>query len=288
MLTRRIIPCLDVTDGRVVKGVNFVDLRDAGDPVELAACYNQQGADELVFLDITASSGNRETMVDVVERTAREVFIPLTVGGGIRTVDDARKILRAGADKVSVNTAAVHRPELIHELSSEFGAQAVVLAIDARSARPPGSAPPQSPQPERASAPQRASIPPRAFIPSRDRKGAVRYSVYTRGGRHDEHIDAIEWAQRGEALGAGEILLTSMDTDGVQTGFDCALTSAVSLATTIPVIASGGAGKPEDFAQVFTEGHADAALAASIFHYGTYTVGDLKTWLAAHGIEVRL
>ena len=246
MLTRRIIPCLDVTNGRVVKGVNFINLRDAGDPVELAARYNQQGADELVFLDITASSGDRATMVDVVERTAREVFIPLTVGGGIRTVDDARKVLRAGADKVSVNTAAVHRPELISELSEEFGAQAVVLAIDARGR-----------------------------------------TVYTRGGRHNEGIDVVEWAQRGEALGAGEILLTSMDTDGVQTGFDCSLTAAVSRATNIPVIASGGAGKPEDFEEVFGAGCADAALAASIFHYGTYTVADLKTFLGARGIPVR-
>ncbi len=251
MLTRRIIPCLDVTNGRVVKGVNFVNLRDAGDPVELAARYNQQGADELVFLDITASSGERDTMVDVVERTAREVFIPLTVGGGIRAVADARRVLRAGADKVSVNTAAVHRPDLIAELSQEFGAQAVVLAIDAR------------------------------------RRVDGGWNVFTRGGRHDEGIDVIQWAQRGEALGAGEILLTSMDTDGVQTGFDCALTSTVSAATRIPVIASGGAGKPEDFEEVFHTGRADAALAASIFHYGTYTVRELKTFLGGKGIAVR-
>lgn len=251
MLAKRIIPCLDVTGGRVVKGVNFVNLRDAGDPVELAARYNQQGADELVFLDITASSDNRDTMVDVVARTAREVFIPLTVGGGIRTVDDARKILHAGADKVSVNTAAVRRPELIGELSQEFGAQAVVLAIDARKRADGG------------------------------------WNVYTKGGRHDEGIDAVEWAARGEALGAGEILLTSMDTDGVQTGFDCALTTAVRNATHIPVIASGGAGKPEDFVEVLAGAGADAALAASIFHYGTYTVGDLKTFLAQRGVEVR-
>ncbi len=251
MLTKRIIPCLDVTDGRVVKGVNFVNLRDAGDPVELADRYNQQGADELVFLDITASSDNRDTMADVVARTARRVFIPLTVGGGIRSVADARKILMAGADKVSVNTAAVHRPELISELSQEFGAQAVVLAIDAR------------------------------------RNGNAGWNVFTRGGRHDEGIDAIEWAQRGEALGAGEILLTSMDTDGVQEGFDCCLTRTVSRTTHIPVIASGGAGKPEDFGRVLTEGEADAALAASVFHYGTYTVADLKQWLHARNIPVR-
>lgn len=251
MLAKRIIPCLDVTAGRVVKGVNFVNLRDAGDPVELADRYNQQGADEVVFLDITASSDDRNTMVDVVFRTARKVFIPLTVGGGIRSVVDARKILMAGADKVSVNTAAVRRPELITELSQEFGAQAVVLAIDARR-RAPGA-----------------------------------WNVYTRGGRDDEGIDAIEWAARGEALGAGEILLTSMDTDGVQTGFDCELTRTVARATHIPVIASGGAGKPEDFVQVLTEGEASAALAASIFHYGTYTVDDLKEHLEKAGIPVR-
>ncbi len=252
MLAKRIIPCLDVTGGRVVKGVNFVNLRDAGDPVELAARYNEQGADELVFLDITASSDDRDTMVDVVARTAREVFIPLTVGGGIRSVDDARRILHAGADKVSVNTAAVRNPDLITALSEEFGAQAVVLAIDARR-----------------------------------RRADAGWNVYTRGGRHDEGIDAVEWAARGEQLGAGEILLTSMDTDGVQTGFDCPLTTAVRNATHIPVIASGGAGKPEDFLEVLEHAGADAALAASIFHYGTYTVGDLKQFLGARGVEVR-
>jgi cyclase len=251
MLAKRIIPCLDVTGGRVVKGVNFINLRDAGDPVELAGRYNEQCADELVFLDITASSDKRDTMVDVVARTARKVFIPLTVGGGIRSVPDARKILLAGADKVSVNTAAVRRPQLIGELSQEFGAQAVVLAIDAR--RRPGGG----------------------------------WNVYTHGGRTDEGIDAIEWARQGEHLGAGEILLTSMDTDGVQTGFDCELTRVVSRATRVPVIASGGAGKPEHFLDVLTAGEADAALAASIFHYGTYTVGDLKEYLDRHGIAVR-
>jgi imidazole glycerol-phosphate synthase subunit HisF len=262
VLAKRIIPCLDVTGGRVVKGVNFVNLRDAGDPVELAARYNQQGADELVFLDITASSDERDTMVDVVARTAREVFIPLTVGGGIRSVDDARKILHAGADKVSVNTAAVRRPELITELSEEFGAQAVVLAIDARRRRSENDA--------------------------RGRKaGSPGWNVFTKGGRHDEGIDAVEWAARGEQLGAGEILLTSMDTDGVQTGFDCDLTLAVHKATQIPVIASGGAGKPEDFYEVLAHAGADAALAASIFHYGTYTVRDLKGFLETRGIPVR-
>lgn len=251
MLAKRIIPCLDVTGGRVVKGVNFVNLRDAGDPVELAERYNQQGADELVFLDITASSDARAIMADVVARTARRVFIPLTVGGGIRSVADARAILLSGADKISVNTAAIRRPELIRELSLEFGAQAVVLAIDAKRRRGGG------------------------------------WSVYTRGGRDDERIDAVQWAARGEALGAGEILLTSMDTDGVQTGFDCDLTRSVSRATHIPVIASGGAGMPTHFVQVLTEGEADAALAASIFHYGTYTVADLKRELMKAHVAVR-
>ena len=251
MLAKRIIPCLDVTGGRVVKGVNFVNLRDAGDPVELADRYNRDGADEIVFLDITASSDARAIMADVVARTARKVFIPLAVGGGIRSVADARAILMAGADKVSVNTAAVRRPELIAELSREFGAQAVVLAIDAR------------------------------------RKSPGRWNVYTRGGRDDEGIDAVEWAARGEELGAGEILLTSMDTDGVQTGFDCELTRAISRATRIPVIASGGAGNTDHFLRVLTEGEADAALAASIFHYGTYTVEQLKEELDRRGIPVR-
>jgi imidazole glycerol-phosphate synthase subunit HisF len=251
MLAKRIIPCLDVTGGRVVKGVNFIGLRDAGDPVELAERYNAQGADELVFLDITASSDAREIMVDLVARTARKVFIPLTVGGGLRTVADARKIILAGADKVSVNTAAVRRPELIRELSEEFGAQAVVLAIDAR------------------------------------RSGAGKWNVYTKGGRHDEGIDAVEWAACGESLGAGEILLTSMDTDGVQAGFDCPLTRAVAAATTVPVIASGGAGSPRDFVAVLTEGRADAALAASVFHYGKYSVADLKRALEEAHVPVR-
>jgi cyclase len=251
MLAKRIIPCLDVTGGRVVKGVNFVNLRDAGDPVELAERYNLQGADEVVFLDITASSDARDTMADVVLRTARHVFIPLSVGGGIRSVADARTILLSGAEKVSVNTAAVRRPELISELSAEFGAQAVILAIDARA----------------------------------NAKGS--WNVFTKGGRVDEGMDAVEWAARGEELGAGEILLTSMNTDGVQTGFDCALTRAVSRATHIPVIASGGAGTPDHFVEVLTTGEADAALAASIFHYGTYTVGDLKEHLDRAGIPVR-
>jgi cyclase len=250
MLAKRIIPCLDVTAGRVVKGVKFLNLRDAGDPVELADRYNQQGADELVFLDITASSDARQIMANLVQRTARRVFIPLTVGGGIRSVADARAILLSGADKISINTAAIQRPALIHEMSEEFGAQAVVLAIDAR------------------------------------RNGAS-WTVFTRGGRDDQHMDAIEWAQRAASFGAGEILLTSMDTDGERTGFDCPLTRAVADAVRIPVIASGGGGTPEHFAQVLTEGGADAALAASIFHYGTFTVGGLKRELMERNIPVR-
>ncbi len=251
MLAKRIIPCLDVKNGRVVKGIHFVELRDAGDPVELADAYNQAGADELVFLDITASSDRRDILIDVVERTARKVFIPLAVGGGIRGVADARRILLAGADKVSVNTAAVERTELITELSNEFGAQAVVLAIDARRTSP------------------------------------GKWNVITYGGRKDTGLDVIEWARRGEQLGAGEILLTSMDCDGTQSGFDCELTRAVSRATTIPVIASGGGGHPDDFVRVLQEGEADAALAASIFHYGAYSIGGLKEHLARHGIPVR-
>jgi len=239
MLAKRIIPCLDVTGGRVVKGINFIGLRDAGDPVELAARYNEQGADELVFLDITASSDGRDTMVDVVDRTAREVFIPLTVGGGIRAVDDARKILHAGADKVSVNTAAVHRPELVTELSQEFGAQAVVLAIDAK----------------------------------RNSKGG--WSVFTKGGRVDEGIDAVEWAARGEALGAGEVLLTSMDTDGVQDGFDCALTRAISRRQD-PDHRLRRGGQAGALCARFDGGRADAALSASISTTEHYTVDELK------------
>jgi cyclase len=237
MLAKRIIACLDVANGRVVKGVNFLELRDAGDPVELAARYNAEGIDELVFLDVAATNENRNTMVAVIARTAREVFIPLTVGGGIRTVDDARKVLHAGADKVSVNSAAVWRPELIRELSQEFGSQAVVLAIDAR------------------------------------RDDQI-WRVFTMGGRHAEQLNAIEWAQRGERLGAGEILLTSMDADGVQNGFDQLLTKAVRDAVNIPVIASGGAGKVEHFAEILQ--NADAALAASVFHFGTLNIGDVK------------
>ncbi len=249
MLAKRIIPCLDVANGRVVKGVNFVDLRDAGDPVELAARYNEQGADELVFLDVAATVENRATLVELVARTAREVFIPLTVGGGIRSVEDARAVIRAGADKVSINSAAVWRPELIRELSEEFGCQAVVLAIDAR----------------------------------RDKE---MWRVFTKGGRQAEELDVIEWAQQAERLGAGEILLTSMDADGVQTGFDIALTSAVRSAVRVPIIASGGAGVLQDFVNVLRD--ADAALAASVFHYGALSIAEVKAHVAQSGIAVRL
>ena len=250
MRTVRVIPCLDVDGGRVVKGVNFVGLRDAGDPVELAARYDEQGADEVVFLDITASSANRGTIVDVVARTAEQVFIPLTVGGGVRTVDDARALLRAGADKVGVNTAAVSRPELVGELAEEFGAQCVVVAIDAR--RSPGG-----------------------------------FEVYTHGGRKPTGLDAVSWACEVEELGAGEILLTSMDRDGTLDGFDLGLTRAVTSACGVPVIASGGVGELRHLVEGATEGGADAVLAASIFHFGTHTVADAKAAMTAAGVTVR-
>jgi len=249
--TIRIIPCLDVDGGRVVKGVNFVGLRDAGDPVELAARYDAEGADELVFLDITASSDARETTVDMAARVAEQVFIPFTIGGGIRSVDDARRLLRAGADKVSVNTSAVDRPELVSELAVEFGSQCVVVAIDARR-RDDGTA-----------------------------------EVYTHGGRTPTGLDVIEWARRVEELGAGEILLTSMDRDGTKLGFDCELTAAVADAVNIPVIASGGVGSVEHLVQGVTEGGADAVLAASIFHFGEHTIAEAKAAMAAAGITVR-
>jgi imidazole glycerol-phosphate synthase subunit HisF len=250
MLTKRIIPCLDVTGGRVVKGVSFVNLRDAGDPVELASYYDSEGADELVFLDITASSDGRDTMVDVVERTADRVFIPLTVGGGIRSVQDMRRMLRAGADKVSVNSAAVADPDLIHHGATEFGSQCIVLAIDAK----------------------------------RSDDG---WEVYTHGGRHATGIDAVEWARDGVDRGAGEILLTSMDADGQLGGYDLDLTAAVSSSVSVPVIASGGVGSLEHLYQGVTTGRADAVLAASIFHYGTWRVRDAKDYLAARGLAIR-
>jgi cyclase len=251
-IVARVIPCLDVTNGRVVKGVNFVDLRDAGDPVELAARYDQQGADELVFLDITASSDGRETMIDVVSRTAEEVFIPFTVGGGIRAVSDARSLLRAGADKVSVNTAAVQRPELVSEIAAEFGAQCVVCAIDAKWDEPTKS-----------------------------------WKVYLHGGRTRTEIDVVEWAQTIVEKGAGEILLTSMDRDGTRDGFDVALTRAVTEAVGIPVIASGGVGTLAHLAEGVIDGGATGVLAASIFHFGEYTIADAKIEMATRGIRVR-
>ena len=255
MRTVRVIPCLDVDRGRVVKGVNFVALRDAGDPVELAARYDAEGADEVIFLDITASSDARDTILDVARRTAEEVFIPFTVGGGIRSVDDARVLLRAGADKVSVNTAAVVRPELVSELSVEFGAQCVVVAIDARRSAD-------------------------ASVPSG-------YEVFTHGGRTPTGIDAVAWARRAEQLGAGEILLTSMDRDGTRDGFDVGLTRAVADAVNVPVIASGGVGALEHLVEGVTEGHADAVLAASIFHFGEHTVAEAKAVLDRAGVNVR-
>ncbi len=251
VLAKRIIPCLDVTNGRVVKGTHFVNLRDAGDPVECAVAYDRQQADELVFLDITASSDGRDTMVDVVRRTAAQCFMPLTVGGGIRTVEDMRRMLHAGADKVSVNTAAIHRPELICEGANAFGSQCVVVAIDAK------------------------------------RFAEGQWRVSTHGGRRMTELDAIEWAREAERLGAGEILLTSMDADGSKNGYDIELTLRVSEAVRIPVIASGGAGNLDHMVQVLREGKADAVLAASIFHFGEYTVAQAKAYFAAHGIPVR-
>ena len=251
MLAKRIIPCLDVRDGRVVKGVNFVNIRDAGDPVELAKFYSDQGADEIVFLDITATIDARDTVADVVERTASQVFVPLTVGGGIRTIEDFARLLRSGADKISVNSAAVADPTLISRAAERFGSQCVVLAVDAR-ARGDGS-----------------------------------WEVVVACGRKPTGIDLIDWVRRGEALGAGEILLTSMDADGTKAGFDLAMTKAVTEAVSIPVIASGGCGSLEHFAQVFRETGCDAALAASLFHFGELTVPQVKTYLHQQGIPVR-
>jgi cyclase len=252
----RVIPCLDVDAGRVVKGVNFENLRDAGDPVELAGFYDAQGADELTFLDVTASSSGRATMLEVVRRTAEQVFIPLTVGGGVRTVDDVDALLRAGADKVSVNTAAIARPELIAELSRRFGSQCIVLSVDARTV-------------------------PAAGMPT-----ASGWEVTTHGGRQGTGIDAIEWARRGAELGVGEILLNSMDADGTKAGFDLPMLRAVRAAVTVPVIASGGAGSVGDFAPAVAAG-ADAVLAASVFHFGELTIGEVKAAMAADGIPVR-
>ncbi|KXP05925.1 imidazole glycerol phosphate synthase subunit HisF [Tsukamurella tyrosinosolvens] len=252
----RVIPCLDVDDGRVVKGVNFQNLRDAGDPVELAAAYDAQGADELTFLDVTASSSGRGTMLDVVRRTAEQVFIPLTVGGGVRSVEDVDTLLRAGADKVSVNTAAIVRPELLRELSNRFGSQCIVLSVDARS------------------------------VPDGEEPTPSGWEVTTHGGRKGTGIDAIEWARRGEELGVGEILLNSMDADGTKAGFDLRMITAARAAVHIPVIASGGAGAVEHFAPAVEAG-ADAVLAASVFHFGDMTIGQVKDEMAGHGLVVR-
>ena len=252
MLTKRIIPCLDVTAGRVVKGVNFVELRDAGDPVEIARRYDEQGADELTFLDITASSDARDIILHVIESVADEVFIPLTVGGGVRAVDDVRRLLNAGADKISINTAAVQDPRLVAEASARYGAQCIVVAVDAK------------------------------------RAGEDRWEVFTHGGRRPTGRDAVEWAREVERLGAGEILLTSMDRDGTRLGFDLALTRRISDAVGIPVIASGGVGSLQHLAEGVTEGRADAVLAASIFHFGEHTVREAKQYMADRGIPVRL
>lgn len=251
MFTKRIIPCLDVKGGRVVKGVSFVELRDAGDPVESAIAYEEQGADELVFLDITASSDDRKTIVDVVEKTASEVFMPLTVGGGIRSVEDVLLMLKAGSDKVAMNTAAIDRPDLVREASERFGSQCIVVAVDAKET------------------------------------GSGRWEIFTHGGRKPTGIDAVEWCRRVASLGAGEILLTSMDQDGQKDGYDLALTRAVSEAVNIPVIASGGAGTLEHLKEAFTKGGADAALAASIFHFGEFTIPETKAYLQDAGIPVR-
>ena len=251
MLTKRIIPCFDVADGRVVKGISFVDLRDAGDPVELAARYDAGGADELVFLDITASSDNRTSVYEMIARTADQVFIPLTVGGGVRSADDVRMMLEMGADKTSINTAAIEHPELIDEASRRFGAQCIVVAVDAK------------------------------------RTAEGRWEIYTHGGRNATGRDAVEWAREAAERGAGELLVTSMDTDGHQDGYDLPLLRAISERVAVPVIASGGAGRPEHLYDALTEGGADAVLAASIFHFGTYTIESLKQYLAGRGLPMR-
>ncbi len=285
MLTKRIIPCLDVKAGRVVKGVSFVNLRDAGDPVEIAKAYDEQGADELTFLDITASHEERGIILDVVRRTAEQVFMPLTVGGGIRNLDDIRSLLLAGADKVSINTTAVHDPEFIKAASLRFGSQCIVVAIDAKRvvAHDPGFKPPLT----WADDPQYKSL----FLSDSalcTPNSALRWEVYTHGGRKPMGIDAVAWARKMEEYGAGEILLTSMNQDGQKTGYDLELTSAVSEAVSIPVIASGGVGNLQHIYEGFTKGRADAALAASIFHFKEYTIRQAKEYLKERGVPVRL
>jgi len=280
MLAKRIIPCLDVTSGRVVKGVKFVDLRDAGDPVQIARRYDDQGADEITFLDITASSDDRDVILHVIEKVAAQVFIPLTVGGGVRRVEDVRRLLNAGADKVSINTAAVQNPQLIADASGRFGAQCIVVAIDAKQRL--GGAPPSGGVDRGADAKQR----PGGAPPSGGVAGA--WEVFTHGGRTPTGLDVVVWARRMQQLGAGEILLTSMDRDGTRAGFDLALTRAVSDAVDVPVIASGGVGNLAHLAEGIIEGGADAVLAASIFHFGEYTVRQAKEYMASRGIEMRL
>ncbi len=268
MLTKRVIPCLDVDRGRVVKGVSFVNLTDAGDPAELARFYDAEGADELVFLDITASSDARDTMIDVVMRVSAEVFIPLTVGGGIRSRHDMRRMLEAGAEKVSVNSAAVANPSLIEECAEEFGSQCVALAIDAKRVKKPAVLPSQN--------------------GSRDQYAEGLWQVYTHGGRKATALDAVKWARMGVELGAGELLVTSMDADGQQAGYDCDLLSVISSQVSVPLIASGGAGNRQHFVDAVTEGGSDAVLAASLFHYGTLRIADVKAHMAASGLPVRM
>ena len=284
MLTKRIIPCLDVDAGRVVKGISFVELRDAGDPAELAAVYDREGGDELVFLDITASSDSRDTMVDVVRRVSEEVFIPLTVGGGIRSVEDIRRMLKAGADKVSLNTAAVNNPALIGEGAFQFGNQCIVVAIDAKRVVP-------SPSERLVPSPSGGGLGRGRSSTAADASLALddgsQWEVYTRGGRTPTGIDAVKWAVRAVELGSGEILLTSMDEDGQKQGYDLELTRAVSQATPVPVIASGGAGNLEHLYDALDAGQADAVLAASIFHFGEYSIGEAKDYLSQRGVPVR-
>jgi cyclase len=276
MLAKRVIPCLDVKDGRVVKGIQFVNLRDAGDPVEAAMAYDAQGADELVFLDITASHENRSIMLDVVARTAEGIYMPLTVGGGIRSIEDVRALLRAGADKVSLNTAALERPALIREAAERFGSQCIVVAIDARRTLEPGRPPRHDP--------------PGAGHPRQEPASPtpLQWTVYTHGGRRPTGRDAVEWAREATRLGAGEILLTSMDRDGTKDGYDLELTRAISSGVDVPVIASGGAGSLEHLWEGLVEGGADAVLAASIFHFGIYTIAEAKAALRERGVFVRI